>query len=77
MGLHFESRSVGRDGKFSKLDWPTLETLMPAHRARGQELRTMILALGRGIKSWVVKFARPSNVARNAEITTRVETSAR
>ena len=32
---------------FSKLDWPTPSTLVPAHRARAQVLREMVTSLGR------------------------------
>jgi len=40
-----EARSSGQSNPFSRLDWPTPATLLPAHRARGRLLRELIVKL--------------------------------
>jgi hypothetical protein len=48
-------------GKFSRLDWPTPEMLVPAHRARGKALRDMFFALGSWLKRGVAERGRAAS----------------
>lgn len=47
MDDHTKAEEFGTERAFSKLDWPTPEMLVSAHRARARVLREMTVALGR------------------------------
>jgi len=59
-------------GKFSRLDWPTPEMLVPAHRARGKAMRDMIFALGTWLKRGV---AERGHAASRRQETTHLDRS--
>ena len=47
MDDHTKAEEFGTERAFSKLDWPTPEMLVSAHRVRARVLREMTVALGR------------------------------
>jgi hypothetical protein len=50
-----ENPGLWSKGKFSKLDWPTPELIVSAHRARGKALREITSTLGHRL--WSVMAA--------------------
>ena len=58
-----ENQNSGATPLFSRLDWPTPDTLQAAKRARGQALRGLILALVEWAKAATAN--QPSQAAMN------------
>ena len=65
MDNHAEGQELGKTRAISKLDWPTQEMLAAAHRARGQYLRELVVALFRWLNT---PFAAHPEVARPAKV---------
>lgn len=63
---HAESQNPETQGKFSRLDWPTPEFLMAAHRARGRVLREMIFALCHRLRLLVAKGLPKAKISLGA-----------
>jgi hypothetical protein len=65
MDNHAEGQELGKTRAISKLDWPTQEMLAAAHRARGEFLRELVVALVRRLKARITEHApvgRPAKV---------------
>jgi hypothetical protein len=45
--------------RYSKLDWPTNEELMKAHRLRGKVLRDGVVVLVRALRAVVASISKP------------------
>jgi hypothetical protein len=72
MDNHAEGQEFGKPRAFSVLDWPTQEQLAAAHRARGQALREMVVALFRWLRRSIADHVLAASLNRAKQTPAKV-----